>query len=149
MNRTSPHDTVGFAVPVLIDLPVVPTPESNDPACVVGGTMGSATGSLVTEMTERISTDEVRRIADLAFLHLEPDEVELFTSQLAAVLDHASDMGNMDLAGVVPMMRPVPLSNVMREDEVGEVLDRDEVFASAPATEDGQFSVPPVLGESR
>lgn len=100
-------------------------------------------------MTERISTEEVRRIADLAFLHLEPDEVELFADQLTAVLDHASQMGDMDLSGVEPMTRPVPLSNVMRADEVGELLDRDEVLAAAPATEDGQFSVPPVLGEGR
>lgn len=106
-------------------------------------------GSLVCAMSERISTDDVRKIAGLAFLHLEPDEVELFTGQLAAVLDHASDMGNLDLSGVEPLMRPIPLSNVMRDDEVGPLLDRDEVFASAPAVEDGQFSVPPVLGDDR
>lgn len=100
-------------------------------------------------MTERISTDDVRKIADLAFLHLEPDELELFTGQLAAVLDHASQMGDVDLSGVEPMTTPLPLSNVMRSDEVGELLDREEVLKSAPAVEDGQFRVPPVLGDAR
>lgn len=113
------------------------------------GTLGSRAGSLVCAMTERISTDDVRRIADLAFLHLEPHEVELFTGQLSAVLDHASAMGDLDLTGVEPMTRPLPLSNVMRGDQIGELLDRDDVLASAPAVEDGQFRVPPVLGDER
>lgn len=110
---------------------------------------GSGAGSLVCAMTERISTDDVRKIADLAFLHLESEEVELFTGQLADVLEYAADMGNLDLTGIEPMMRPIPLANVMRDDEVGDLLSRDEVLASAPATEDGQFMVPPVLGEDR
>ena len=33
-------------------------------------------------------------------------------------------------------------------DEVGPTLDPDEVLAAAPAVEDGQFRVPPVLGEA-
>lgn len=104
-------------------------------------------GSLISAMNEPISTQDVEKVAKLALLHLEPDELELFTSQLAAVLDHASDMQSLDLSGVEPMTRPIPLSNVMRDDVVGDLLDRDEVLASAPSTEDGQFRVPPVLGE--
>ena len=46
------------------------------------------------------------------------------------------------------MARPVPLSNVLRADEPGEPLERDQVLAAAPAAEDGQFRVPPVLGEA-
>jgi aspartyl-tRNA(Asn)/glutamyl-tRNA(Gln) amidotransferase subunit C len=37
---------------------------------------------------------------------------------------------------------------VLRPDEVGPTLDPDEVLAAAPAVEDGQFRVPPVLGEA-
>jgi aspartyl-tRNA(Asn)/glutamyl-tRNA(Gln) amidotransferase subunit C len=43
-------------------------------------------------------------------------------------------------------MQPTPLSNVMREDVVGDTLDRDEVLGQAPLTEDGRFRVPPILG---
>lgn len=98
-------------------------------------------------MNERITRDDVEKVARLALLHLEPAELDVFTEQLAAVLDHASDMQQLDLSGVEPMTRPVPLTNVMRADEVGALLDRDEVLRMAPATEDGQFLVPPVLGD--
>jgi aspartyl-tRNA(Asn)/glutamyl-tRNA(Gln) amidotransferase subunit C len=35
--------------------------------------------------------------------------------------------------------------NVLRADEVGETLDRDEVLAAAPAVEDARFRVPRIL----
>ena len=99
-------------------------------------------------MTERISTDDVAHVARLARLELRPDELESFTAQLGAVLDHAADLASLDLDGVEPTAHPLPLSNVLRSDEVGPTLDPDEVLAAAPAVEDGQFRVPPVLGEA-
>ena len=99
-------------------------------------------------MTERISTDDVAHVARLARLELRPDELESFTAQLGAVLDHAADLDSLDLDGVEPTTPPLPLSNVLRPAEVGPTLDPDEVLAAAPAVEDGQFRVPPVLGEA-
>ena len=94
----------------------------------------------------RISADEVAAVARLAHLRLDDDEVERFTHQLADVLDHAADIEALDLDGVEPMARPVRVVNVLRADEPGPALDRDEVLAQAPAAEDGRFRVPPVLG---
>lgn len=93
-----------------------------------------------------ISRDEVAHVADLARLRLTDDELERFTHQLADILDHAADIEALDLAEVEPMAHPIPLSNVLRADEPGALLDRDEVLAAAPAAENGQFRVPPVLG---
>ena len=53
----------------------------------------------------------------------------------------------LDAAGVEPMVHPLPLRNVLRPDEVGAVLNRDEVLAGAPATDAGQFRVPAILGD--
>lgn len=98
-------------------------------------------------MEPRISIDEVARVARLARLRLTDGELERFTVQLADILDHAGDLDTLELGPVEPMARPVPLSNVLRPDEPGTALDREEVLRSAPATEDGRFRVPPVLGE--
>lgn len=98
-------------------------------------------------MTERITTSDVQKVAKLARLRLTDDELDRFTGQLAAVLEHAADLETLDLAGVEPMAHPVPLTNVLRTDEPGDALERDEVLAAAPSAEDGQFRVPPVLGE--
>ena len=87
-------------------------------------------------------------MARLARLDLTDDELEHYTDQLAAILDHAADIEALDLEGVEPMTHPVPLVNVLREDIVRPCLDRDEVLAAAPAAESGRFKVPPILGEA-
>ena len=99
-------------------------------------------------MAERLPPDEAPKDANLARLALTPDALETFTGQLAEILEHADDIAALDLAGVEPMARPLPLVNVFRPDEPGTPLDRDEVLACAPVSEDGQFRVPPVLGEA-
>jgi aspartyl-tRNA(Asn)/glutamyl-tRNA(Gln) amidotransferase subunit C len=96
----------------------------------------------------RITREDVAHVADLARLTLSDEELDRFTDQLAAVLDHARDVEALDTAGVPPTAHPLPLRNVLRDDEVRPSLDRDEVLASAPAAEDGRFAVPPVLGEA-
>jgi aspartyl-tRNA(Asn)/glutamyl-tRNA(Gln) amidotransferase subunit C len=99
-------------------------------------------------VSERISTEQVAHVARLARLDLTADELDHYTHQLAAILDHAADIEALDLDGVEPMTHPVPLSNVLREDIVRPCLDRDEVLAAAPAAQSGRFKVPPILGEA-
>ncbi|MEY2432048.1 MAG: aspartyl-tRNA(Asn)/glutamyl-tRNA(Gln) amidotransferase subunit [Acidimicrobiaceae bacterium] len=94
-----------------------------------------------------ISRDDVAHVARLARLELTDAELELFTSQLAAVLEHAADVESLDVDDVPPMMHPYPLRNVMRDDDVRPGVDRDEVLGQAPAAEDGRFKVPPILGD--
>lgn len=98
-------------------------------------------------MAERISSEQAAHVARLARLALTDDELDLFTGQLGAVLDHAADIEALDVADVPPTSHPYPLVNVLREDKVASTLDRDEVLAQAPMVEDGRFRVPPVLGE--
>ncbi|HYZ99252.1 MAG TPA: Asp-tRNA(Asn)/Glu-tRNA(Gln) amidotransferase subunit GatC [Acidimicrobiales bacterium] len=95
-----------------------------------------------------ITRDEVAHVARLARLRLTEDELETFTEQLAKVLDHARDVEALDVADVPPTAHPYPLVNVLRPDEERPGLARDVVLAEAPAAEDGQFRVPPVLGEA-
>ncbi len=99
-------------------------------------------------MESRITTDDVAKVARLARLRLTNDELDRFTHQLSDILDHAADMEALDLDGVEPLAQPVPLENVLRPDVAGTPLDRATVLAQAPAAEDGQFRVPPVLGEA-
>lgn len=96
----------------------------------------------------KITEADVRHVAKLARLDLTDDEVELFTGQLEAVLEHAQDVEALDVEGVPPTAHPLPLENVFRDDVPGESLDRDEVLAMAPAAEDGRFRVPRILGEA-
>jgi aspartyl-tRNA(Asn)/glutamyl-tRNA(Gln) amidotransferase subunit C len=94
-----------------------------------------------------LSRDDVAKVARLARLTLTDDELDTFTGQLAAVLDHAADIEALAIDDVVPTAHPLPLVNVLRDDVVGPCLDRDEVLAQGPLVEDGRFRVPAILGE--
>lgn len=98
-------------------------------------------------MPERLTRDEVAHVADLARLTLTDDELDTYTDQLGAVLDHATDVAALDLTDVAPTAHPLPLVNVLRDDVAGPCVDRDEVLAQAPAVEGGRFRVPAILGE--
>jgi aspartyl-tRNA(Asn)/glutamyl-tRNA(Gln) amidotransferase subunit C len=95
----------------------------------------------------KITRDDILHVAMLARLELTEDELELFTPQLAAVIDHAADVEALELDDVPPTSHPYPLRNVFRVDEVRPSVDRDEVLAQAPAVEDNQFKVPAILGD--
>lgn len=96
----------------------------------------------------QITRDEVAHVARLARLELTDDELETFTEQLAKVLDHARDVEALDVGDVPPTAHPYPLKNVLRPDALTRSLDREAVLGAAPSVEDGQFRVPPVLGEA-
>ena len=102
----------------------------------------------MTSMAPRITTADVAHVARLARLELTDEELERFTEQLGAVLDHARDVETLDTAGVPPTAHPVPLQNVLRDDVVTPCLDRDEVLAQAPSVEEDRFRVPRILGEA-
>ena len=99
-------------------------------------------------MAEPISRADVAHVARLARLDLTDEELERFTGQLAAVLEHAADVASLDTAGVPPTAHPLPLQNVLRADAPVPSLDRDEVLAMAPEAEDGRFRVPRILSEA-
>ena len=99
-------------------------------------------------MPEHLTRDDVAHVAQLAHLALTDVELDEFTGQLAAVLDHAADVEALDVTDVPPTAHPYPLANVLRDDVPGPLLDRDEVLAQAPAVDDGRFRVPPILGDA-
>lgn len=97
-------------------------------------------------MSDRLTTDAVAKVARLARIELSPDEIDRATHQLSDMLAHFADIDALDLADVEPLNQPYPLTNVLRDDVERPCLDRDEVMAAAPKSEDGRFWVPPVLG---
>ena len=87
-------------------------------------------------------------MARLARLRFSDRELDELASQLSAVLDHAVDVEALDVSGIEPTSHPQPLVDVMRADDVRPSLPRDEILAQAPSVSEGQFRVPPILGEA-
>jgi aspartyl-tRNA(Asn)/glutamyl-tRNA(Gln) amidotransferase subunit C len=94
-----------------------------------------------------IGPEQVAHVARLARLELSEEELARFTDQLSSVLDYAAEIAELDVGDLEPMSHPLPLRNVLREDEPVPGLDRDEVLAEAPAAEDHRFRVPRILSE--
>lgn len=99
-------------------------------------------------MSQRLTRDDAAYVARLARLALSEEELDTYAVQLADVLEHAAEVAALDTSSVGPTAHPLPLRNVMRDDEVRPSLDRDEVLAQAPAAEDGRFRVPRILGDA-
>jgi aspartyl-tRNA(Asn)/glutamyl-tRNA(Gln) amidotransferase subunit C len=93
-----------------------------------------------------LSREEVQRIAALARLELTSDETELFTRQLAHILDYVEQIRDLDTTGV-PATAHVLNQPLERDDTPRESLDREAALANAPdaAVHSGLFKVPRVL----
>lgn len=94
-----------------------------------------------------ISREEVAHLARLARLAVTDDELDVFAGQLDVILDAVARVGEVAAEDIPPTTHAVPLTNVLRPDEVRECLDTDAVLAAAPAAEDGRFRVPRILDE--
>jgi aspartyl-tRNA(Asn)/glutamyl-tRNA(Gln) amidotransferase subunit C len=93
----------------------------------------------------RLSLAEVEIIAELAKLTLTEAEKAIYQEQLSAILEYAEMLQQVDTIGIPPTASAIPLSNVMRADEVTLSLSNEEALFNAPEAEDGSFKVRAVL----
>jgi len=93
----------------------------------------------------RLTPEQVEHVALLARLRLTPDERARFTTQLNSILEHFEQLQQIDTTDVEPMSHAVPMSNVLREDEVKPSLSPDEALRNAPDADRDCFRVPRVI----
>jgi aspartyl-tRNA(Asn)/glutamyl-tRNA(Gln) amidotransferase subunit C len=94
-----------------------------------------------------ISRSEVEHLARLARIDMTDEELDRMAGQLDAVLDAVAQVAQVVTDDVPATSHPVPLTNVTRPDVVQQVLTAEDALAGAPASEDGRFRVPMILGE--
>ena len=95
----------------------------------------------------RLTTEEVRHVAELARLALTEEEVNLFAEHLSAILDYAAQIQDVDTTSVPPTPYILPLHNVMDEDTPRPSLSNREATANAPDAVDGYFRVRAIFEE--
>ncbi len=98
-------------------------------------------------MSSTLTVAHVERIAALAQLELTAEEKQLFTKQLADILDYAKQLRAVDTSGV-PATAHVLGEPVERDDAARPSLAIDEAVGNAPdpASAPGLFRVPRVIG---
>ena len=92
-----------------------------------------------------IERKDVEHVARLARLALTDDEIERMREQLNGILSYIEKLNELDTDGVEPTSHAVPMLNVMREDEPGPCLPRDEALANAPDRAGEFFRVPRII----
>lgn len=95
----------------------------------------------------RISRDEVARIAALSRITLDDQELSHFAGQIDGILDAVAVVQEAAGADVPAMSHPLEITNVTRPDVIVPSLTPEEALSGAPASEDGRFRVPQILGE--
>ncbi|WP_425844966.1 Asp-tRNA(Asn)/Glu-tRNA(Gln) amidotransferase subunit GatC [Agrococcus sp. TSP3-2-1] len=96
-----------------------------------------------------ITRDDVQHLAGLARIAVTDDEVTSLTSELSAIVDAIATVSEIAGPDVPATSHPVPLSNVMRDDVVGETLSAEQIFAGAPSHDGERFRVSAILGEEQ
>jgi aspartyl-tRNA(Asn)/glutamyl-tRNA(Gln) amidotransferase subunit C len=94
-----------------------------------------------------ISRDEVARVASLARIDLSEAEIDRLSGELDVIVDAIAQVSEVATPDVPATSHPLPLVNVFREDVPVAPLPVGDVLAGAPASEDGRFMVPQILGE--
>jgi len=89
-----------------------------------------------------IAEDDVRYVAKLARLRLEPDEAKRMTGELATILGHIDKMSELDTSAVPPTAHVLDVVNVMRSDKPRPSLSREDALRNAPAVASDSFRVP-------
>jgi aspartyl-tRNA(Asn)/glutamyl-tRNA(Gln) amidotransferase subunit C len=92
-----------------------------------------------------LTAEEVKKIAHLARLGIEEQDVPHYAEDLSGMLELMAAMGAVDTGDVAPMAHPLDLQQRLRDDAVSERDEREKFQAIAPQVEAGLYLVPKVI----
>jgi len=102
-----------------------------------------------TELTVKISREDVVRVAELAYLDLSEGELETYRAQIDEILEYIGKLNELDTANVDPMAQVLAddqtADATLREDVVVPCSLAPEVLEQAPDPEPPYFRVPKVI----
>lgn len=92
---------------------------------------------------------DVRKVAKLAHLDITEEEVEIYTPQMAKIVEYVEQLGEVEISGVEPMLGGLTVegqeTDTLRDDTVIPSPGQDWATGEAPSASDGHFQVPKVL----
>ena len=101
-------------------------------------------------MTQKVTLEDVERVAELAHLKLAADETPRMVQDLNAILDYVAELNALDTSGLAPLAQVSELEGAggagsLREDRPRPSVAREAVMAQAPETDGAFFKVPKVI----
>ena len=92
-----------------------------------------------------ITADDIEKVAKLARIQINDDQVNDVTNSINDVLTLIDKMQSVDTSHVEPLANPHDAVQTLRKDEVTASNQREHLMQNAPASEDGLFLVPKVI----
>ena len=87
----------------------------------------------------------VIRIANLAKIHIDDSEIDIFTRELSQILNWVEQLNEVDVKNVKPMTGVSGMSLREREDEVLDGGYADKIVKNSKEKKENSFSVPKVI----
>ena len=95
----------------------------------------------------KITKEEVKKVAELARLELDVNEINNHAKQLEKILDYIKQLEKIDTENVLCMTRAIEVTNVLRKDEKKSYDSTEEILELGPSREDQYFKVPKIINE--
>ncbi len=92
-----------------------------------------------------LSADDVNKIAHLARLGIDKQDIDSYAKDLSGMLDLMTRMSELNTDNVTPMAHPMDQAQRLRTDAVTEQNNREKFQAIAPQVEAGLYIVPKVI----
>ena len=95
----------------------------------------------------KITKEEVNKVAHLARLELNENEIKNHAEQLEKILDYIRQLEKIDTENVPSTTRAIEVTNVFRKDEKKNFDCTDDLLELGPSREDQYFKVPKIINE--
>ena len=95
----------------------------------------------------KITKEEVKKVAYLARLELNEDEINNHAQQLEKILEYIKQLEQIDTVDVSCTTRAIEVINVLRKDEKKNSDCINELLELGPSREDKYFKVPKIINE--
>jgi aspartyl-tRNA(Asn)/glutamyl-tRNA(Gln) amidotransferase subunit C len=93
----------------------------------------------------KIDLDTVKKMAHLSRLEFDEAGAEKIKNDMTQILDWVEQLNEVDTEDIEPLTTMSSEINVLREDEVGEHLTREQALSNAPQKDSDYIRVPKVL----
>ena len=95
----------------------------------------------------KITKDAVKKVAHLARLELNEDEINNHAKQLEKILKYIKHLEKIDTDDVPCTTRAIEVINVFRKDDKKISDCTEEILELGPSREDKYFKVPKIMNE--
>ena len=95
----------------------------------------------------KITKEEVEKVAHLARLELNENEINNHAEQLEKILDYIKELEKINTDDVPCTTRAIEVTNVFRKDEKKNYDCNEELLELGPSREDKFFKVPKIINE--